>query len=67
MGANLSYPTVDLSDRVFVVTGANAGIGYATAKVVAAMGAHTIIACRSRQKAEAVSCMNNHAYIDFFL
>ena len=55
MGANLSYPTVDLSDRVFVVTGGNSGIGYATAKVVASMGAHTIIACRSRQKAEAVS------------
>ena len=55
MGAKLSYPTVNLSDRVVVVTGGNAGIGYATAKVMASMGAHTIIAGRSSQKAQAVS------------
>ena len=56
MGAKLSYPTVDLSDRVVLVTGANSGIGYATAKVIATMGAHTIIACRSRRRAQDVSC-----------
>ena len=54
MGSQLSYPSVDLSGRVAVVTGGNAGIGYETAKAFAAMGAHTIIACRSRERAEQV-------------
>ena len=47
--------TVDLSGKVAVVTGANTGIGYETAKALAVMGAHTIIACRSQQRAEEVS------------
>lgn len=55
MGANLSYPTVDLAGKVALVTGANTGIGYETAKSLAGMGAHTIIACRSLEKATAVS------------
>jgi NAD(P)-dependent dehydrogenase (short-subunit alcohol dehydrogenase family) len=53
MGANLSYPTVDLSGKVAIVTGGNGGIGYETAKGIASMGAHTIIACRSEEKATA--------------
>jgi NAD(P)-dependent dehydrogenase (short-subunit alcohol dehydrogenase family) len=52
MGNRLSYPSVDLSGRVAVVTGGNGGIGYETAKALAVMGAHTIIACRSRERAE---------------
>ena len=55
MGNRLSYPSVDLSGRVAVVTGGNAGIGYETAKALATMGAHTIIACRSEERAAAVS------------
>ena len=55
MGATLSYPTVDLTDKVVVITGGNAGIGYETAKALAVMGAHTIIACRSEEKAQTVS------------
>ena len=54
MGNRLSYPVVDLSGRVAVVTGGNGGIGYETSKALAAMGAHTIIACRSRERAEEV-------------
>ena len=55
MGNKLSYPTVDLSGKVAVVTGANTGIGYETAKALAEMGAHTFIACRSQERAAAVS------------
>ena len=55
MGGNVSFPVVDLSGRVAVVTGGNTGIGYETAKALAVMGAHTIIACRSSERATAVS------------
>ena len=54
MGNRLSYPEVDLSGKVAIVTGGNSGIGYETAKGLATMGAHTIIACRSRERAEEV-------------
>ena len=49
MGAGLSYPTVDLGGKVAVVTGANSGIGYETAKALAVMGAQTFLACRSEK------------------
>ena len=55
MGADVSYPTVDLSGKVTIVTGGNTGIGYETAKALAVMGAHTVIACRSAERATAVS------------
>lgn len=55
MGGELSLPRVDLSGKVAVVTGGNTGIGYETAKALAVMGAHTIIACRSEEKAVRVS------------
>ena len=40
----------DLSHRVAVVTGANSGIGFETARALAAKGARVILGCRSRTK-----------------
>ena len=54
MGAKLAYPRVELKDKVAIVTGGNTGIGYETAKALAIMGAHTIIACRSEERGKQV-------------
>ena len=65
MGAGGSaplYPTVDLSGKVIMVTGGNTGIGYATAKALSIMGAHTIITCRTMEKATAVSLASTCIY-----
>ena len=45
----------NMRGKVVVITGANTGIGYATAKGLAVLGAHVIMACRSEQRALAVS------------
>lgn len=42
----------ELSGRRAVVTGANTGLGYETAKALAARGCHTILACRNVDKAQ---------------
>jgi retinol dehydrogenase-12 len=44
----------DLAGKTMLVTGANTGIGRATAVSLAHRGAHVFIACRSREKAEPV-------------
>ncbi len=45
----------DLAGRTFLVTRANAGIGYATATELARRGGRVHIACRSRSKGEAAA------------
>jgi dehydrogenase/reductase SDR family protein 13 len=45
---------IDLANKLFIVTGANTGIGKVTAKELARAGAQVILACRSRDKTAAV-------------
>ncbi len=42
-----------VNDKVALITGANAGIGYALSKDLARQGAHVVMACRSPQRADA--------------
>lgn len=43
----------DQSGKIAIVTGANSGIGYETARALAHKGATTILACRNAQKGQA--------------
>ena len=43
------------TDRVAIVTGANSGIGFETAKALAAKGATLVAACRNLDKADAAA------------
>jgi len=41
------------SGKVFIVTGANTGLGFEASRVLAARGARVLLACRDKEKAEA--------------
>src|SRR4051794_37249334 len=45
----------DLSGRAAVVTGANTGLGFHTARLLAGRGAQTVLACRDLDRAEAAA------------
>jgi NAD(P)-dependent dehydrogenase (short-subunit alcohol dehydrogenase family) len=52
----MSFTAADVPDqsgKTIIVTGANTGIGFEAAAVLAAKGARVLLGCRSRDKAEA--------------
>ena len=47
----ISHKINDCNNKTVVITGANSGLGFETAKVLASKGAHIIMACRSFERA----------------
>ncbi|KAF2071066.1 hypothetical protein CYY_007620 [Polysphondylium violaceum] len=49
---DIDYEKYDLSDKVVIITGSNAGLGKEIAKKIAKLNAHIIFACRNENKAK---------------
>lgn len=43
---------LSLADRTFIITGANSGLGYETAKALAKQDAHVILAVKTKAKGD---------------
>ena len=56
----------ELKGKVIIVTGANAGIGKATARQLADLGATVVLACRSKERGKAaldeLSCVDGRCF-----
>lgn len=59
----------DLSNKTIIVTGANTGIGFETARALAAAGSHIILAGRNRttneQAIQKISALHPNANVEF--
>lgn len=53
--------------RIAIVTGANSGIGFETARVLAARGATVIMACRNPQRGQAAVKLLKDAHPDYLV
>ena len=53
MAGFTSSDVANQKGRTFLITGSNTGLGFETARVLAARGGNIILACRSKDKAEA--------------
>ena len=61
----MSFSATDVPDqsgRTFLVTGANSGIGYEAALVLAGKGARVLLGCRDAARAEAAMAAIRHAH-----
>ncbi|MFX1252918.1 MAG: oxidoreductase [Promethearchaeota archaeon] len=54
----------DLTGKIAIVTGANSGIGYETARALVHKGATVILACRNKDKGEAAVRQIDQEYLE---
>ncbi|MEM7674404.1 MAG: oxidoreductase [Myxococcota bacterium] len=52
----------NLESRVYIVTGANSGIGYETARILCEKNGHVVMACRSTERGEAALARIKEGY-----